>query len=229
MTPNQYTDAYKKLSDENLLLILDNKKDYQPLAIETAIHELNSRQLTDKQIADTRQINIDNKNKKDQSDKILQERIDSAKKTVDKAFTLLDPFIEKTPERFVRLICPVLGIVAIYKFISNYSYIKFALVESSTWEYSDLLIFYDILFLPIALVFLWKFKNIGRILFSFWLGINLISAVSLFLLLLNRSNYDSPLNYLMPQTDISVFLITIFLSGGLLYYINKKNVRTLFK
>jgi hypothetical protein len=229
MTPNQYTDIYKRLSDEKLLLILDNKKDYQPLAIETAIHELNTRQLTDKEISDARQNNIDKKNKKDQSDKIVQDRIDSTKKTVDKAFTLLDPFIEKTPERSVRQICLVLGIVTIFKFISNYSYIKFVLVESSTWEYSDLLIFYDILFLPIVLVFLWKLKNIGRILFSIWLSINLISAVSLFLLLFNRSNYDSPLNYLMPQTDISVFLIMTFLSGGLLYYINKKEIRKLFK
>ena len=33
MTPNQYTDTYKRLSDEKLINIIDNKNDYQPLAI----------------------------------------------------------------------------------------------------------------------------------------------------------------------------------------------------
>ena len=95
MTPNQYTDTYKRLSDEKLINIIDNKNDYQPLAIETAIFELQSRQLSDKQINDARQSIVDIKNKKDQSDKKVNERIEAVKNTADKALTILDPLVEK--------------------------------------------------------------------------------------------------------------------------------------
>lgn len=229
MTPNQYTDTFKRLSDEKLLSILDNKKDYQPLAIETAIHELNARQLSDKQIEYARQINIETKQRKEEADKKVQERVESAKKTADKALSLLDPFIEKTPERSIRLICFFLGLIAIYKLFVSYSYFEFVLTEASRFGFSDCFMIYDTFFLPITLVLLWKLKNIGRILFSIWLSVNIISTLSLFISIFKRQDDDSPLNYLMPQTDISALSLSLFVSGGLLYYINKKDIRTLFK
>ena len=228
MTPNQFTDTYKRLSDEKLLDIIDNKSDYQPLAIETAIFELNSRHLTDKQISDAKQLNIDNKNKKAKADKIIQDHIETAKKTADKAFTLFDPFIEKTPERSIKVICLVLGILSIAKFISQYYYFKYMFTDANRLELADFFIFLEMLYLPITLVFLWRLKKIGRLLFSVWAIYNLLSAIGIFVLMLINSSSVYKSSLFTPQTDISTFVFTLLISGGLLYHINKKDIKVLF-
>ena len=228
MTPNQFTDAYKRLSDEKLIDIIENKEDFQPLAVETAISEFNSRQLTDKQISDAKQLNADNKNKKAQSDKIVKERIEVVKNTADKAFSILDPLVEKTPQRTIKLIGLVLGLIAIIKIVSNFSMIIALFVDTNLDSWAAIFVF-DLLFLPVSLIQFWRQKTSGRVMLSLWLIYNLLSAVSLFILMFSSSHSDSPLDFLLPQTDDSIFLITTLLSAGLLYYINKKNVRTLFK
>jgi hypothetical protein len=227
MTPNQFTDTYKRLPDEKLIDIIDNKKDYQPLAIETAILELKSRQLTDKQISDAKQINADNKNKKEQADKIIKKKIDAAKNTADKALTILDPLVEKTPQRTIKLISLVLGVLVIAKFISNFPML-IGLFKDLDWDFTVAIFLFDLLFLPISLIQFWRQKTSGRIMLSVWLTYNLLSGLGLFLLLFNSSHSDSPLSFLLPQTGPTTFLITVFLFAGLLYYINKKDVRTLF-
>jgi hypothetical protein len=228
MTPNQYTDTYKRLSDEKLINIIDNKNDYQPLAIETAIFELQNRQLSDKQINDARQSNVDSKNKKDQSDKKVNERIDAVKNTADKALTILDPLVEKTPDRTIKLISLALGVLSIVKIISNFSLIV-SLFKDTDYDFSVVIFLFDLLFLPIALIQFWKKRNSGRILLSIWLTYNLLSAFILVYLMFSTSHNDSLLTFLLPQTDPSTFVFTLLLSIGLLYYINKKEVRTLFK
>lgn len=227
MTPNQFTDIYKRLPDEKLLDIINNKKDYQPLAIETAIFEIKSRQLTKQEISEAKQINAENKNKKAQADKAIKEKIEVAKNTADKAFTILDPLVEKTPQRTIKLISLVLGLLATIKLVSNFS-IVIALFTDTDWDFSVAVFLFDLLFLPIAIIQFWRLKTSGRVMISIWLIYNLLSAASLFLLLFNSSHSDSPLSFLLPQTDPTTFLITVLLSAGLLYYINKKDVKVLF-
>jgi hypothetical protein len=228
MTPNQFTDTYKRLPDEKLIDIIDNKKDFNPLAIETAIFELKSRQLTEKQISDAKQLNSDNKNKKAQADKIVKEKIEAAKNTAHKALTILDPLVEKTPQKTIKLIGLVLGLLAIVKLVSNFSMI-IALFKDTDWDFSVAIFLFDLLFLPIALIQFGRQKTSGRVLLSIWLIYNLLSGLSLFLLLFNFSHSDTPLSFLLPQTDETTFLITILFSAGLLFYINKKDVKPLFK
>lgn len=226
MTPNQFTDIYKRLSDEELIDIIDHRKDYQPLAIETAIFELKRRQLTDKQISEVKQINADKKSNKAQADKVLKERIQVVKNTVDKAFTILDPLVEKTPQQTIKLISLVLGLLAAIKLFSNFSMVV-ELFSDMDWDFSTAAFLFDLLFLPIAVVQFWRLKTSGRIMLSVWLIYNLLSAACLFLVLFNSSNSDSPFSFLLPQTDPATFLISVFLSAGLLYYINKKDVKVL--
>ncbi len=227
MTPNQFTDIYKRLPDEKLIDIIDNKKDYQPLAIETALFEIKSRQLTDNQISEAKQRNADIKNKKTQADKIVKERIEVAKNTADKALTILDPLVEKTPQRTIKLISFVLGLLAIIKLFSNFSMIA-ALFKDTNWDFSVAIFLFDLLFLPIALIPFWRLKNLGRKMLSIWLIYNLLSVVSLLVVMFSSSHSNSPLSFLMPQTDPATFLVGALLSAGLLYYINKKDVKVLF-
>ena len=42
---NPFTERYKTLSNTDLLKIIDNGADYQPLAVETAYTELENRKL----------------------------------------------------------------------------------------------------------------------------------------------------------------------------------------
>ena len=50
MAQNQFTEIYKTLSTIQLIAIIDNPADYQPLAVATAKAELDSRKLSAQEI-----------------------------------------------------------------------------------------------------------------------------------------------------------------------------------
>ena len=52
---NNFSEYYKSISDTELLSILDNTDDYQPMAIEAAKVEFSNRQLSDTEIQEARQ------------------------------------------------------------------------------------------------------------------------------------------------------------------------------
>ena len=47
---NQFTERYKQATNTELLRIIENSDGYQPLAVETAKKELDSRKLTDSEL-----------------------------------------------------------------------------------------------------------------------------------------------------------------------------------
>lgn len=83
MNTNQFTETYKKLAVEKLLYIIDNQKNYKPLAVETAISELKTRQLSEEQIATAHQRNREACGEKAQSNKISRQRVEALKHTID--------------------------------------------------------------------------------------------------------------------------------------------------
>ncbi len=229
MTPNQFTDIYKKLPDNKLLDIIDSKSDYQPLAIETAIHELKNRQLTDQQLREARQANIDIKNKNALANDKTNLKSVPVKDTNTSAFALLNPFIKKTPQRIIKVICLFLGIISIMKVFSQYSYIRYMITEATKFELPDFILFFDILFLPITLIFLWRLSKIGRPMLFIWLVFNLISGLSVLFYMYSTLGPDSPFLFLLPKTDMKSFMFNILISCGLIYFFNKKGVKALFK
>ena len=57
---NPFSDIYKALSPTELIKIIDNPDNYQPLAVEAASSELTSRQLSDEEIEEMiREADID--------------------------------------------------------------------------------------------------------------------------------------------------------------------------
>lgn len=88
---NQFTDIYKKLPTSKLIEIIENRKDYQSIAVETAKLELTTRQ-------DIEQAKTEVKTKNIETQKKLADSKQKRKEIAEKAFKILDyanPLIEK--------------------------------------------------------------------------------------------------------------------------------------
>lgn len=226
MPSNQFSNTYKSISDEQLVSIIDNKKDYKPQAIEAALLELKNRQLSDQQMSNARTLNEHERKQKAEAEQIAKERRDAAKNNALKVLGIFDPLVEKTPERSINVISFVLSILFLIKTISNFSFI-IAMFQESEWDRSVALYFLDMLLLPVSLIFFWRKKKLGRFLLSAWLIKNIFSAAYLGFIIFSVSGSDYLLS-LLPFPDLSTLIFTVIISAGLLYHINKKSIRVLF-
>ena len=89
-------------------------------------------------------------------------------------------------------------------------------------------IVFNLLFLACSIFFVWKMKLAGRILVLIWSILNLVGNFLTLSLVLEMNNSDS-FNQIFPVTHPSEFIFPIFFLFGLLYYINRKSVRMLFR
>ncbi len=229
MIKNQFTDTYRRLPDEKLINILENPKDYQPLAIETAKFELANRGLSETQISEIKKTIADVKNRLVDEELKRKEKIARARNTADKTLSILDPLVEKTPDRSIKLISLALGLLALGKIISNFSLTGIMMEDSSEWDFSTAFYFLDLLFLPIAIIPFWKKRKIGLTLLSIWLLYIAISSIWFFISLFSRLDEPSALLSIFPLPDLTTILMAIIFSLGLLYFINKKTTRRLFR
>ena len=102
---NQYSDIYKKLSNSKLLEIIENRRDYEGLAVTTARFELEQRALSKDDISIANE-EIALRKRAEESRKELKAQ--KNKEVKDKAFKFLeylDPLIEKSPAKSIFITC----------------------------------------------------------------------------------------------------------------------------
>jgi len=162
ITEKDFIDYYKKISNEELLAVLDNPKDYETVALKIAELEFLSRQLTEEEIIIARQPQIKNqllRGKREQKALSIENQIKNTDSTV---LTHLD----KSLLVFIILFF----LVAIFQIASNYNLLKYSIILDL--KRSPLLTFviaFPIIILPIALIVFWNRKRIGWILFAVYL------------------------------------------------------------
>lgn len=222
---NQFTDTYKKLSTSKLLDIIENHKDYQPIAVETAKLELASRQDIEEAKAEVQEKNI-------KTQKKLAEEKQKRKNISDNALKVLeyvDPLVEKTPEKTIVIICVVLLLVFLYKTVASFGMIVSSFRGFAEGDITLYWFLLEYLYLPVTIFFLWRKTKTGWKMLLFWLIYQCILDCSSLYIYYKMSGIDDSFMRLMPIPDFSGTLLSLALHSGLIYFICKPNIKSFFQ
>ncbi len=231
MSPSDFAEYYKRISNTELFDILNNAEAYQPSAIEAAKNELSNRSLSEIEKGIANEPLIVKQLKKDrqaEKNRVLQEKINGAGESI---FHAVKP--DDTEEQLVNK--KILFIVIIYGVYFVLTVTKeFLTIVGLIMEITDspfLVSFYllPLITIPAALVTFWKRKTIGWSLLVLCVSFNAASnLIMLYKILFEKASmlyYDNI--YRSPVRGTNIFYLFILIS--ILYVLCKKNIRDIYK
>jgi len=230
-TSNNFNEYYKKISDTELLSILENPGDYQPIALEAAKKEFVSRQLTDTEIQEARHPLLAKqaqKKKEKARMKAVETRI---KNTGDSFIDTINPIQSGVPstEKIIRLIVIVFGGIFLYQFIKDFrihvAYIK----DFPGHAFESSLYLAPVILLPVAIFTFWKRKKLGWILLTIFLTFSAVGSMwSLFQSFTWKPSGFPAMDRLMPRPSPTTYIIQLLFFVGTVIVLYKKNIREAF-
>ena len=232
MTPNDFSDYYKTISNTELLTILDNPSEYQPLAIEAAKKEFTNRQLSDTEIKIAKETLLAKqleKEKKIVKIKAIEAKVKNASNTfVD----TLNPIQTGTPntDKLIRIITFVFGGLFLYQVISDFRMLSLMLKDIARFDISSFFYFFPFVILPIATLTFWRKKTFGWILLVFFVTYSAVGIFWMFIESFNRrSSGLTGFDNLFPRPSPITYVIQLLFFGGTLYVLCKPNIKEVFK
>ena len=179
MTENDFSEYYKKISNTELLEILENPKNYQPLAIKAAMQEFSNRQLSDDEINLARLPLIEKRRLKERKKQNRESIENNVKDTTAMLIETLNPIQKERPgiDKTILLIELSFGFIFIFKIITNNWILLRSIKYLSRFPFSSLETLFPVIILPIALLTFWKKKKIGWILLTVYLTFSATEAV----------------------------------------------------
>jgi hypothetical protein len=222
---NQFSDTYKKLPTSKLLEIIENKKDYQPVAIEAALLELESRQDLDEAKNELNEKNITKQKKEEATSQKKKELTDKA----FKALGYVDPLTEKKTEKSVVILCVLLLLIFLYKTVTTFDTL---LSVFKSFGHNDIIIYIlliEYLYLPVTIFFLWRRSMVGWSMLLIWLIIQTLLDCSGLYMCYQLSGIGDSFSQFMPMPSLYSYLMGLAFHGTLLYFICKPNIRSLFR
>lgn len=230
---NQFAERYKTQTTTQLLRVIENPTDYQPAAVEAAQYEIDHRELSEEELADSkRELEAERQDK--ENEKAKKDEVERKVKSYGAlAFEAINPLQQSAPtaDRLITLVTIVFGIMAIFNGYTQYGLAKYMLMDNTLgWDLSMVEFFLPLILLPVAIILFWFRKTIGWTLMAIFLTYSAISAFVLLIFAFLTEPSDSELvNTLFPQPSVTTkILITIFFVGTL-WVLNRKDVREKFK
>jgi hypothetical protein len=221
-----FQQQYKNISNSDLLYILINPQDYQPLSIKAAQQEFNDRQLSDKEIQDAKEILQEIriiKEKQSQKIKLIENKINTARNTF---FDTINPIQTGIPaiEKTIRLILIVFSALFVYGVVHDYRTLIFSVKDFPRWPLSNSLIILPIVILPLGIFGFWKKQRFGWFLLAIFVTFSIVGA--LWILLQPVTWFGSRIFFSRPSPFTYIIVLLFFL--GTLYVICKKDMREIF-
>jgi len=213
---NPFTETYSKLATAELLQIINNAENYQPLAIEAAHLEIKKRNLTPEEIDEAIDIAEIERQKKLRQDQRINSITIKAQSVGYAFIDLVNPLQKELPsvDRLIKIAGIVLSAVFLYNFIHNFK-LYFFTVTTSPFE---ILYYYPVVLTPLCVILFLHKQKLGWILLAF---ITASTSWSGFYVIMQRLQ------------DLSSSLLSMFI-GSLIYLclllrICKPDVRSVFK
>ncbi|WP_124981233.1 hypothetical protein [Nonlabens xiamenensis] len=229
----EFTELYQKLSNIELLKIIAESEKYNPIAVETAKTEIESRQLSEQELNQAKSEITEKENAKKidiEKRKQCEERI---KKSASTLLDTINPIQNgiQTPEKVIRLTTLIFGCLAIYRLYQQLGMFEIIFHEGiSDWDLSIVEYFFPTIILPITVILYWKRNKIGWILLSIFLTYSALSAIVLFFANLGREPSGiSEIENLSPPVSPLVYIATLLFFGGYLFLNCKNGIRDKFK
>lgn len=228
---NNFSEYYKLISDTELLSILDNPGDYQPLAVEAAKKEFSNRQLSDTAIQEARQTLIVKQLQKEierEKIKVFETKIKMAGHSFIDTINPIQPGIPST-EKTIRLIVIIFAGIFLYQFLTefrtNLAYIK----DISRFPFESIIILLPQVLLLVATIAFWRRKKIGWILLTVFLTFSIVCAMWLLFQSFNwKPSGFGDLDNLFPRPSPASYIIQLLFLIGTMYVMCKTNIREVF-
>jgi len=231
---NPFTDQYKKLSNSELLWVINNLDDYQLLAIDAAKTELASRQLTLEEMTIA-----ENDVKVRQNAEHAKIEKDLALKNIVKKTTnsMADIIRRPAPKHKIKIIISIiLSLIFLFQAFSRVDLLKFMLTyNDAQWDLPTAFLFIPWLAILMGLLLFWFRKKAGWIVLSVYITYQACYSIIEFFVWTFRDYPESPLlkRAVSPMTYLpSLFFLVLFFSGMLWamcrndirseYHINKR-------
>jgi hypothetical protein len=227
-----FTEKFTTYSNTDLLKIIDNPDDYQPLAVETAKSIFASRQLNDHNIeiakAELAALKQE-KEGKDQKKKDLENKVKNIGASV---FSTINPIPSETPnaDKIIKITSIVFGGLFLFQLYQELEMISFMFTDiGAKWDFSMVLYFLPLLYVPIATIMFFKRKKIGWTLLAIFLSYSAVSSIGLFIMTLNREQSGfAPLDNIFPQSSPTTHIMTLLFFAGTLWTICKEEIREIY-
>jgi hypothetical protein len=232
MSDNNFRTLYETWATDKLLDIIDNQHEYQSSAVEAALAELDSRQLSIEQLDAAKAIQAERQKQKEDKHR-------NAKKIDDKIRSIglsiadtLNPIQKEghSTDKIIKLVSLFLGGLFLYRLYADFGMLKFVFTDSAAkWDFGMVFYFLPLIILPTAGLLMWLRKTFGWTLTTFFFSYTAVGAIPLFLSAFNRhSTGNEALDTLFPVVSPSVHLGTFILFGGAIWVMIKDNVRDVY-
>jgi hypothetical protein len=233
MNENSFTTLYQTWTTDKLLNIVDNPSDYQPLAVEAAQLEIDSRQLTQEQLIDAKveqDLRRQDKANKQQNVKDIENKFKSVGSSLADTFNPI-PKESLNTDKFIILISLFIGGLFLYQLYREFGMLKFMFTDdNSKWDFSMVLFFFPFIILPTAGLLFWFRKKIGWTLATIYFSYTAAGAIPMLIMELNRQHTGVPsLDTLFPTTSPTLYIVSLLVFGGLTWTLCKKNMRELYQ
>ena len=217
---------YKRLSNAELLEILENPVAYQAAALEAAEKELSNRQLSDAEVETLKNDRLENQLliiEKEQKKKAFQDKMEYNGNSI---IASINPDQEgiSNNERSIRIIVISLGILFLYQLIRDLTIIRFIIKDMADMPVETISIILPIILLPAALYLFWKRRITGWRLLVIWLTYFIVNNGGLLL----SSSFSNSKDYFYQTPSIPGILVNLTILCGALYTICKTNIRVEF-
>lgn len=230
-TSNNFSDYYKTIKDTELLSILDNPGDYQPLAVEAAKEEFANRQLSNTEIQEARQPFVAKQAQKEkelEKAKAVENKIKAAGQTFIDTINPIQSDIPPT-EKIIRFIVIVFGGIFLYQFFKDFRTHLAYLKDIPRFPLESSLYLLPLILLPVATFTFWKRKTLGWTLLTIFLIYSIVGATWLLFQSFNwKPSGFAGLDNLFPRPSPITYILQLLFLVGTLYVLCKTQIREVF-
>jgi len=230
LTEKYFQDRYKAYSNAELIDIIDNPKGYELIALSAAKTELSSRNLSEVEFSEARDIfrySRENANRQaDRNEMIKRKLSDMGSELAENISPIQTPV--PTVSKIIFLLATTFSLILFYQVWNNWNNYKYIIIGEAAEKFAYSVNLFPILLLLIGVVFFWLKKKIG------WTIIIIYSAGSmvqfLFGSFLSLSYYFGPETKFsfFQQPTPSSFILLILIWIGLILTLIRKDIREVF-
>lgn len=227
---NQFTELYKTLPTDELLDIIDQAQDYQPLAVEAAKAEIESRMISSELLEAAKAVQQRRLQAKIEATERTQARVSEIKNAATKISDALNP-IQTTTYNTDKLILRItiwFGIVTLYTFVKEFGFLQF-MASMGKWDISASFTILPVVILPIGSILFWFRKKEGWFIltaFSAYIVTGIIPTIAMWVTY--KPSGIAVLDYLTTIISPAGSIIPAIIFGQVIWYLCKADMRAVY-
>lgn len=229
--PDNFTSLYKTISNAELLNILENPDDFQPLAVEAASTEFKKRNLSAAEIEIAKEILRGKALEKERQKENLKKIENSFRSTGKTLLDTLTP-VQDGPantEKTIRFIAIAFAVFFLYSLLSNWELVNLYIRDFSYSPLGSLFVLFPFIILPISLPLFWNRKKMGWLLLVIFLSYSITGEILGLLQSLSwRPSGIQSLDAFLPIPSPLNNIIRLAIFLGILYTFCRITLRNIY-